>query len=391
MTYCIAWKSESSVFMAADAAITSEDAPQVERSSFGEKHSRIGGRKDTPYVKEETLKIRTIGDCAVTFAGSVSVGRRVISDMDRAIAKGVAPVESFKAATTSNDPNGRVQMILAYRHDGTPMLATYNVQEDRLVLPDVKLAQCGSMKSGYHELTSKYIDAFLAIRDAPHRILIQALGLLQSYGIHDYLIEHGVGGGFCGLYLDKEGLHWQPDILYVVAHPELQDVGMVGSFARDNVWCLFSSMTTVGAITFAYKQIGESGELYRQRVSPITRILEEKHDRCDFDYAVFLSSGKHSVTVVELLGHQEHDLLIVKPHPGSEASVGIYWSPQLQDMLDEITEPENYSGLPHDITVRFIPYRQMNSPLPSELRDELRMEWEIRQGNQLGKKDTGSG
>ena len=118
--------------------------------------------------------------------------------------------------------------------------------------------------------------------------------MLQSYGIHDYLIENGVGGGFCGLYMDQSGIHWQPDILYLVVHPQLKDVGMVGSFGRTNIWCLFSSMTRAGRLVFAHEKRDESGELYRQRVMPVVLALEEKNDRGEFDYIVVLRPASMS-------------------------------------------------------------------------------------------------
>ena len=60
-------------------------------------------------------------------------------------------------------------------------------------------------------------------------------------------------------------------ILYLVVHPQLKDAGMVGSFGRTNIWCLFSSMTRAGRLVFAHEKRDESGELYRQRVMPVVR------------------------------------------------------------------------------------------------------------------------
>ena len=295
------------------------------------------------------------------------------------MASGDKPLQAFSNATVGNDPDSDVTMILAYRQDGQPRLATYNANGDRRVQDDVERVQCGSMKAGYHDLTERHLRAFSSIGDSPQRTLVQALGLLQSYGIHDYLIEHGVGGGFCGLYLDQDGIHWQPDILYVVVHPQLADFGFVGSFARNNIWCLFSSMTTAGGLVFAHMKEDESGELYRQRVSPIVRALEEKNDRGEFDFITVLSTGQHVVSVIEMLGRLEHALLMVEPVSEVPGRLGIYWSPQLQSLLDRIIEPEGYSGPPHDMTVSFRPYRLPTETLVPEFRAELRTGWEGRQ------------
>jgi hypothetical protein len=381
MTYCIAWKSESAVFLAADAAITSDAAPELERSTFGEKHGRLGGRMGGPYVKEEALKLHVIRDCAVTFSGTVSVGDKIISEMDAALAGGAGPLEAFSNATAARDPNSYVKMILAYRHLGLPRLATYNASGDRQVTEDVERVFFGSMKDSYDELTEKFLGTFLALQATPQRILAQALGLLQSYGIHDYLIEDGVGGGFCGMYVDPSGVHWQPDIFYVVAHPQLTDVGGVGSFARDNVWCLFSSLTTAGKIVFAHQAEGESGELYRQRVSPIARCLEEKHDRCEFDYVIVLNTSQHIVCVIELLGQREHDLLVVEPHPTLNGTLGIYWSPRVQGLFDTIVVPEGCPVSPDHICVQFIPYRPLANALSPDLRRDMRAKLEEAKGH----------
>ena len=75
---------------------------------------------DGPYVKEESLKLHTIQDCAVAFSGSVHFGDKIISDLEIALADGFEPLQAFSQATVRNDPRSDVTMILVHRRNGAP-------------------------------------------------------------------------------------------------------------------------------------------------------------------------------------------------------------------------------------------------------------------------------
>lgn len=371
MTYCVAMKGQFGVVIAADSAVTSDAPPRLELSSFGEKHARRYGRETGPFVKEEMLKIEVIGECAVTFAGDLDEIERILAVFRGGIEAWVSPLDAFKAAAQKAASPSKAQIILGYRKDAAPRIATFNANSNGEVIDDVEYASFGSMKDVYQELTAKYFRVLTENNASSSRILVQIIALLQSYGIHDYLIEDGVGGGFCGVAMDSSGVHWQPDILFVVAHPELEHVGYIGSFARDNCWCMFSSLTTAGTIVFFRGRSGSPRELLRQEIKSLVAEMEAKHDDARFDYVCALSNDRHSVTVIELLGNRQHPLIVIESAAEKEATLGIFWSPQIRDLLNEITEPVGYVGEPHDISLRFFPYRRP-SQAPDGFWDDVR-------------------
>lgn len=48
----------------------------------------------------------------------------------------------------------------------------------------------------------------------PHRLLVGAVGFMQSQGVRNYLMDTGVGGAMLGALVDKYGISWLPDVTY---------------------------------------------------------------------------------------------------------------------------------------------------------------------------------
>ena len=59
---------------------------------------------------------------------------------------------------------------------------------------------------------------------------------------------------------------------------------MVGSFARDNLWCLFSSMGTVGGVVFGHERDDLSAEAQAERIVDFFVQMEDKHDDASVVY-----------------------------------------------------------------------------------------------------------
>jgi hypothetical protein len=369
MTYCVGWKSQSAVFLAADSAETSFDEPKLKLSTMGEKHSTLRGQTDGPFVQESALKLHDFGQCAVTFAGDCGDGYRVIGNMKQALARGATALDAF--ADSIIDRTG-AQVILAFMDDNRPMLAVWNADGDATLRVDVNRIQLGTINDDYRALTSKMLDTILGFPDHSNRILALTLSLLQSYGIHDYLIERGIGGAFCGLYVDSEGVKWQPDMLCLIAHPRLTNVDSVGSFARDGVWCLFNSATEAGTIVIGNRRENESGEICRQRMQDVRLAFSQRNEEAQFDFVTVLNTGHHVASVIELLGHREHELLTLGKHPSIPRTLEVFWSPRLQDLYTTIVEPAGYDGPPHDLCIQFSPYKPPQSALGERDQDALR-------------------
>jgi hypothetical protein len=371
MTYCVAKKGSFGVIMAADSALTSDDPPSVRRSSFGEAHGPFDGHDPGRFVQEFKLKIEVIGDCAVTYAGNLEEIEGIIDEFKHRLSVGLQPVEALKAAAAVAATPSRAKIILGYLQDAAPRLATFNADETAVIVDDVDFAAFGNLDEAHKDLTGRLLSSFeIPSNDAIH-ILVNTLAVLQSYGIHRHLIERGVGGGFCGVALDREGIHWQPDILYLVTNSSLSSGGMVGSFARDNLWCLLSSLGTVGATVFGHERHDLTPETDAARIAQFVVDMESKHDAGRFEYLCVLSTLSHSITVIEMQNNLHHHFIAIDPREDVERSLGIIWSSELRQMIDQIDEPEGYTGEPHDMTVRYIPYVYTPGP-PPDFMDGVR-------------------
>ena len=97
MTYCLGWKTDTEVYLIADAALTSGEPVSSQRSSFGELHV------DSPNLKieEAALKVVRLGDAAVTFAGVAETGYEFARNVYARIKAGESPAEAFRSAAIS--------------------------------------------------------------------------------------------------------------------------------------------------------------------------------------------------------------------------------------------------------------------------------------------------
>ena len=195
-----------------------------------------------------------IGDCAVAYAGNLDEIEDIIKEFKMRLAAGSRPFEVLKAAAAVADTPSNAKIILGYLQDAVPRLATFNANENSEIVDEVEFAAFGRLDEGHKELTERLLTGLESMANDAIHMLVKTLATLQSYGIRHYLIERGVGGGFCGVALDREGVHWQPDILYLVINSSVSSGGMVGSFARDNLWCLLSTMGSVGSTVFGHKR-----------------------------------------------------------------------------------------------------------------------------------------
>jgi len=375
MTYCVAKKGAFGVVMAADSALTSDASLTVKVSSFGERHGPLDAPGPERFVQEGKLKIEVIGDCAVTYAGDYGEIQPFIQEFRVWLRGKRRPLEAFKITADANSPS-KSQIILGYVEDAVPRIATFNANGESEVIDDVEFAAFGNLDRGLNELTETYLTLFEERSNDPIQVLVNTLALLQSYGIHRYLISDGVGGGFCGVALNHAGVHWQPDILYLVANEALSSAGMVGSFARDNLWCLFSSMGTAGRVVFGHKRRDLTAEAQDERIADFFVQMEDKHDDARFEYICVLSLRPHSITVIEMQDNRYHHLVGVDPRRDIERTLGVLWSTELLQMIGSIELPEGQTADPGHITVRYFPYMYTPDPPPGlleQLRKEGRM------------------
>lgn len=244
MTYCAGWKYSNSVYLFADTAATRNSPPTTTHSSFGELHAQVRGE----HVEESLLKIVPLSDgTAVAFAGDVQLATSIIeflSENLEANANALRPLLS--SVTTSFGPFSKdrgVEILLATSDSlGEPQLLYWN-SVSGLDIAGSDYYQIGSLTSYHAVLTPQVLSLFARGNLAPDRLLSVLTAVVQSYGVHDNLIEQNIGGLIFGLRTHAGQIMWQEDTNFVLYDPQVMSPIWVSAFVRDNVVVLNSSQT----------------------------------------------------------------------------------------------------------------------------------------------------
>ncbi|KVM45661.1 hypothetical protein WJ58_31085 [Burkholderia ubonensis] len=380
MTYCVGLCTDRGVFIAADSVFSSEfpsasaAAGIDETTVFGEKHGDVGSRP-LRYVFEEGLKI-SVQEATVTgFAGDVNTARALVRAYLDGCALGDDARKAVGSALLSVTPcNEDADVLFAFYEAGKPCLLHVNTV--RASIREVHgLVQLGSeLSSGQHRWTEQLISSYLELmgRLGSHplhveRIFAQLVAALQSYGVHDYLVPHGVGGAFVAAWVTSTGARWQGDHLYLI-HGETPDFDdpMCATMVRDDVVCLVNNQTS-GTKLITYLRPSENQEKVKSRAEAAASKAVDSWDDATFDYFVSINSSKHVVTILEMCRKQHHDLLSLHA-PRIENKIGIVWTDafvQLANKLEGVKDPS-----PEYMSVRFLPFSEPDEEVRAE-RDQF--------------------
>lgn len=244
MTYCAGWKYSSSVYLFADTAATKDSPPTTTHSSFSELHAQVRGE----YVEESLLKIVPVSDgIAIAFAGDVQLATSIIEFLSENLEANVSDLRSLLSSVTiSFGPFSRdrtVELLLAASGPlGEQQLLCWNTVSG-LDTSDSDFYQIGSLES-YHSAVTPLLLSILAKGSlAPDRLLSVLTAVVQSYGVHDNLIEQNIGGLIFGLRTEAGRTIWQEDTNYVLYDPQIKNLIWISAFVRDDVVVLNSSQT----------------------------------------------------------------------------------------------------------------------------------------------------
>jgi hypothetical protein len=244
MTYCAGWKYSNSVYLFADSAATKNSPPTTTHSSFGELHAQVRGE----HVEESLLKIIPLSDgIAVAFAGDVQLATSIIAFLRENLEANASDLRSLLSSiTTSLGPFPRdreVGLLLAASGSlGEPQLLYWNTVTG-LDASESDYYQIGSLTSYHSALTPQVLSLLDRGNLAPDRLLSVLTAVVQSYGVHDNLIEQNIGGLIFGLRTYAGQTIWQEDTNYVLYLPQVKGPIWVSAFVRDNVVVLSSSQT----------------------------------------------------------------------------------------------------------------------------------------------------
>lgn len=320
MTYALAWKSGSEVFLAADTALTTTSSESLELdhpiSSFGQ--NNFLGETRTTKTEERIHKLFLKNNIGITFAGNYGRALEVITTFYKKIDTGLSIIDSLNEAlslypvTTSCN----LQLIIGYYENG-PKLLSFNAQKNFHVIEDQDIVQIGCPSEAHKDLTEEWIDLTNSVSSIENNAatrLTAILGILQSYNYFSPQMDRGVGGAFCGLYIGQGGGSWQPDILYT-------DYGigrgkLVSTCFRHD--CLVINSPTIGqSRCFVNNLIGISQDYAYQQALKAVQKSRKPQSNAEFQYIVFINFQNRALTLVEMKRQHKHELVWIKPFKDS--------------------------------------------------------------------------
>lgn len=380
MTYCLGWRTQDGVVIVADSLLSAEhpDMHQqqgIPRTTFGERQGRTNS-PHFPYVAEEGLKLRVGADFVAGFAGDVRVGQRLLGRFQEAHAAGRSLYDAANAAMRSAGGKTSDTTVLIGGYAGKkPVLLRIDTASQSISYVD-GLVQTGSVPGEQQRWTEKMVARLAGLRrddisraDNARRLFMPLIALLQSYGVHDQLLDRGIGGAFLGAWVTPDGARWQHDALYAVHEPAIAtgDAIFCGVLVRPGIACLVSNQTEeIKLIT-----MGEG------QPDPATLALADEaiaqFDHAIFDYFVSINSGKHIVTVIDMQRSRHHALLSIRA-AATAGTIGITWTEALVNIVNTVAGVSEPDG--QELTLYFLPYMPV-APDAGRQREQFAIDGEL--------------
>ena len=315
MTYILGWKWQGSAYLCADTAVTEPgDGPKPsQRSSYGERS--FSDTKRT--VHEGVMKLFHLGNVAVALCGDIQNARAFIEELSERLKSGQPSIDALGktvANRTPIDKRAEFKLLIVVNGQEDRRLFAFNMNGDQALTEsqDGQLVQFGSIPGHMAGMTQQWLDAlvrhFAADSDS---MLAISVSMLQSYGVHDYLMDSGVGGTFCGLVADSRGLRWQKDLLTMIYGPKFQPIGMIAAIVRDNVLIVRSNLNNRCGY-FGDALMGALDDRWKARWWDDSF----EHIRTGrFHFVALISNGQRTLTVAEMRQELKSDYVHITPPP----------------------------------------------------------------------------
>ena len=130
------------------------------------------------------------------------------------------------------------------------------------------------------------------------RLLPLITAIVQSYGVHDNLIDQNIGGLIFGLRTQGSRILWQEDTNFVIYPPELENSIWVPALARANVNVVNVPLTKQARYLHTREHCGDS----RNRLEKWQTSVRQAFDGDNYRYWFFISALGKNITVLERCG-----------------------------------------------------------------------------------------
>ena len=397
MTFCLAWKTATTVFVISDSAVTElpsnrEGSGIPYLTSFGEPQGGIG--KHNKFITERALKLYTLERCFITFAGNANFGDEFISLLKQHLEVGRCIQESL-ILTISNYPEfsdkPAIQLLVA-SYESEPVIYTVEnkvkihqpYQVTNFIKKPEGLIKFGSPPEDLRKYTETFYNGFKKTWQEEVELTLEAdvaffmrmLALVQSYGIHNNTMELGIGGAYTGGFINSEEVNLQPDICYVMtgANPVLDKTQITFTKATKGQ---LSIVNTDGAniILNNLSNIEDPSKLQQESNLAMDLVLST-FDSGRFDYLVILNRdmNRHTATVIAMNRELHHRLISVDVNSTTPGTLGFAFSKKLYMLMNDNFEPID---MPRYAVIAYQGFMEVSSDFQNQIDEtmpELRLE-----------------
>jgi len=306
MTYVVGWKTEKHSFLCADMAITQTGrnlSNEIrEHTVFDEKIVSSNNK----IVRDTLPKIVKISDFIMLgFAGDVRIANAVIEDLIiRAEFTEINSNDDFENLlnlSVSNCLFGNtrrdIQLITTAIINELPVIFAYNHDNKEKIQQINELVQIGRLsQNALYSASSQFITSALAQGTLPvQRMLPCVTAFIQSYGVHDPLMEYyGVGGAITGAYLSPTGITWQENTIYILYDNLSSDLSLINIMNIDGTILTRNSNGDYHVFVNG-KNPSEFSTFDKSTINKVKSILNEDV----YKYVAFINKKHRKVVVLE--------------------------------------------------------------------------------------------
>jgi len=354
MSYVLGWKTRSNVYIAADSVTTTTPIPVSVQSNFGERQICEGGTS----VAERALKIVVDGDLAIGLCGDFGRARELAGSVFQSYKRHREPEIAMREMIASNGPfpmHHAAQLVVAWRGEPCPRLFSFNHDQRGTLreFGDGEGVPLGSIRAMHKSMTQDLFKRLFVVEsEGSAAYLTAALGVLQSFGIHDYLIDDGVGGVFTGLSVSRDAISWQPDLLYLIDEPGKDIWSAVATCVRDHHLIVNSTITNEPRV---YATSVTSEYDLAQWSNQWARFAQSYIKNKQFDFVVLLGLKRWVVVVIEM--RRATDSKMVRFNVDSASKDGVAWFELNTEMITMLRQSfQNPEPDARDFRFGFIPF-----------------------------------
>lgn len=369
MTYCIAWKTDSSAYIFADSAITKDsdgEKNRLETTSFLEKQGQMEQKK---YVVEGAYKILNGENYAIGMAGDAHFATEVVTLLDLHLSVGRSVNEAIKMSIDNFldfDQRPRIELVIISYSDQPVVFTLKN--RDQFKTEHEKLVLLGSPTKNLTSYTTNFFNSFMEswkkeinLPDRDEILFARMLGLLQSYGMHRYTLEQGIGGTYSGVRVHKDGLSEQPDTCFLISGENLAfDSKKIASVSsRDNCLCIINSDMPEIIIPNRVSNIKDDTVVSAAKKS------RDIFDSGKFKYIILLHLIKHTVCIVNMNYRHNHMFLNLDIRDSKKGALGFLISNKLEFDLNHGYDTSD------NIVVYYYPFISAQAEQLSEINKNI--------------------